>query len=48
MYESKIINNSNLVLACKFSMVDAFQFSDFTDDELWVLLRWVEVGKPVN
>jgi hypothetical protein len=43
-----MINNSNLVLACKFSMAYAFKFSDFTDDELWVLLRWVEVGKPLN
>jgi hypothetical protein len=29
-------------------MEDAFKFSDFTGDELWVLLRWVEVGKPIN
>jgi hypothetical protein len=29
-------------------MEDAFKFNDFTDDELWVLLRWVEVGKPIN
>jgi hypothetical protein len=26
----------------------AFKFSDFTNDKLWVLLRWVEMGKPIN
>jgi hypothetical protein len=29
-------------------MDDAFKFSDFIDDKLWVLLRWVEMGKLVN
>jgi hypothetical protein len=29
-------------------MEDAFKFSDFINDELWVLLRWVEVGNPIN
>jgi hypothetical protein len=43
-----MINNSNPGLACQFSMKYAFKFSDFTNDELWVLLRWVEVGKPIN
>jgi hypothetical protein len=29
-------------------MRDAFKFNDFTNDELWVLLKWVEMGKSVN
>jgi hypothetical protein len=29
-------------------MEDAFKFSDFTNDKLWMLLRWFEVGKLVN
>jgi hypothetical protein len=43
-----MINNSKPSLTCQFSMKDAFKFNDFTNDELWVLLRWVEMGKPVN
>jgi hypothetical protein len=34
----KMINNSNRGLARRFSMEDAFKFSDFTADELWRIL----------